>query len=432
MRDSLIFISLLLFFFVFSYVVARYSKRESVLSTAFVFCVGVVIYFVLIPAEVWVKGQSVVYIAGYSLNVSKQFVFVFFQSFLAVPAFLTGLSVGGFKYYSLSDNEVLFSGVRYRHVFFAAMFMVLVLFFYADYIFLSSDDYFNSANLQYSDPLYSLLKYVAISLFCYYAVLLILARRLTVGVFLLLFVFAFGVFTNDKNPILMCLMAFACCVVRKVRSRVSSILLFWLMFPVVFSLLFLVRLFSLWRAGHSLLESVEMSFSDFSFASIDPAGPYVSLSKVFSLDGFEYGYTYIQNLVGVIPRAIYPSRPPDLSEEFAQKVILDWTEGRGLGFSPLAEAYMNFGYLAFFHFFLVGLVWALQWRVYGYIWRRFLPIEGFPVFYKVFGLYMLLLSFRGSSLHFIKIVPMYFFASLISIYIIHLLVRRFGEKSLGS
>lgn len=432
MRESIILFSLFFFIVVFAFGVVKHSAKESVLSTYLVFCIGVVVYFMLIPFEAWIKGAEIIYIAGYEVDVGSHIVFVFIQSALAVPAFMFGLQIGGFGFYSLRDISYSELNVKKRQAVLALVFMLAILVIYAEYIFLSSNDYFNTASLQYSDPLYSLLKYVAVSLLCFYGLLFFLKGQLIVGFLFVAIVFIFGIFTNDKNPMLMSLLALGAYAVRNIRGKISTGIFFCIMFPLVFLLLFMVRLFSLWRAGYTLLESTSMAIASFSFANIDPAGPYISISKSFNIGGFDFGYTYIQNSISLIPRAIYPTRPPDLSEGFAREVMSDWSEGRGLGFSPLAEAYINFGYLAFIYFFLFGLIWALQWRVYCFLWRKLAPANVFPVFYKIFGLYMLLLSFRGSSLHLLKIMPMYFLASLFVVFIFQLSVRKRHEGFVGS
>ncbi|NCA86670.1 MAG: oligosaccharide repeat unit polymerase [Clostridia bacterium] len=432
MREYYILLSLVLFIVVFFWGVIRFSEKESALSTYFVFSVGVIVYFLIIPLEMWIKKSDIFYISGYKIDLPSHIVFVFVQSALALPAFMIGLYAGNFNLYSINSVKCSELNLKKRQALIVLFLVLVFIIFYFDYLFMSFSDYFYTSNLHYSDPLYSLLKYVLLSLLCFYGVLFFFKRSYSLGFLLLLIVFMFGFFTNDKNPMLMSLLSFAAYAVRNIRDRIPVVVFLVGMLPVVLLLSFLVRLFSFLRAGYSLYDSVFINLKTFSFASIDPAGPYVSVAESFKINNFEFGYTYIQNFISLIPKLIYPSRPPDLAETFAKEMILDWSEGRGLGFSPLAEAYINFGYLAFVHFFIFGVIWALQWRLFFFIWKRFAPRNMFPVFYKVFGLYMLILSFRGSSLHLIKIMPMYFLVSLLFIFLIKSSVKKRNENFMGA
>ncbi len=172
----------------------------------------------------------------------------------------------------------------------------------------------------------------------------------------------------------------------------------------------LVPLFNLYRTRMPFVDVIDrMSLSSISFTRLDPAGPMHSLASIIGDDSLQlkYGSTYINSLGVLIPKVIWPDRPLDLSEEFAKEYISDWSEGQGFGYSPLAEAYVNFsipGALIQFFFFglLIGsFLQFLRTRVlFNY---EFLLV---PFIYIV-GYYTVILSFRSPLIGPIKMVMMF-------------------------
>jgi hypothetical protein len=77
-----------------------------------------------------------------------------------------------------------------------------------------------------------------------------------------------------------------------------------------------------------------------------------------------YGRTYVDEALTWIPRAIYPSRPRPLSEQFMETFypVAD-AEGRGEGFYVLTAGYWAFGYFGvWLEMFLYGAIVALVYR----------------------------------------------------------------------
>lgn len=68
----------------------------------------------------------------------------------------------------------------------------------------------------------------------------------------------------------------------------------------------------------------------------------------------KFGYTYtILPIQVAIPRAIYPNKPPTLGTEFITKII---NTTQGYAYTPVTEAYINFGYIGpFIVFYLLAL-----------------------------------------------------------------------------
>lgn len=67
---------------------------------------------------------------------------------------------------------------------------------------------------------------------------------------------------------------------------------------------------------------------------------------------YRYGYTYtILPIEIAIPRSIYPSKPPTLGTEFMFRLGVS----QGYAYTPVTEAFLNFGYVGpFFIFMLLG------------------------------------------------------------------------------
>ncbi len=80
-------------------------------------------------------------------------------------------------------------------------------------------------------------------------------------------------------------------------------------------------------------------------------GPYYSLlDAVANREPLRWGVTYLEAIPGVLPRSLYPgTKPMSLSDAFALKVSDLPAGGQlpipGQGFSPVAEAMLNFGFV---------------------------------------------------------------------------------------
>lgn len=83
-------------------------------------------------------------------------------------------------------------------------------------------------------------------------------------------------------------------------------------------------------------------------------------TSVYLNDPPQYGKSYITALPNLLPRSIYPGKKPQtLSHEFGERVANLVGRGKafGVGFSPLAEGYINFrGIGVFLTFFVYGLL----------------------------------------------------------------------------
>lgn len=77
------------------------------------------------------------------------------------------------------------------------------------------------------------------------------------------------------------------------------------------------------------------------------AGPYLTLlQNVDERAEYHYGETYIRSILEVAPRSLYPGeKPPSLCDRFAHDIsVRTGLPEYGWGYSPVAEAFINFGY----------------------------------------------------------------------------------------
>jgi len=133
----------------------------------------------------------------------------------------------------------------------------------------------------------------------------------------------------------------------------------WLLQPVLFGQISL----------QEAIEWVEQNASATWFAPSvgEFAGPYFTL-----LYSIEYSYppeaplkgmSYLQAIPNLLPRSLYPgNKPAVICDAFADFIYQKYMPGResiiGWGYSPVAEAYNNFGLWGIFiPFFLLGLLW---------------------------------------------------------------------------
>ena len=129
------------------------------------------------------------------------------------------------------------------------------------------------------------------------------------------------------------------------------------------------------------------------------------VSLVDSIDSREellFGLSYLRGFFIFVPRFLWPDRPLDLSEEYARNTISRWQPGQGMGFSLMAEAFLNFWWLGpVLQYLMIGYLWGKSW---AWLRRRFSPVEPayWQTLYGTFGFYLLILMHRGPVAGLIK------------------------------
>ena len=172
-----------------------------------------------------------------------------------------------------------------------------------------------------------------------------------------------GFYTSDKNPLLIAALSLSTVWVG-IKSRSVKYLYFYCAAATL--AVACLPLFSAFRADQQV--EFRSAITDFSVERTDARGPLMSLSVAMANEEETiYGQSYLQGLVAWVPRAIWPDRPIDLAQTFAIDNIPNWKEGLGLGYSLLAEGYVNFGYFGVFcHYLVLAFVMGRIWRgIYG-------------------------------------------------------------------
>jgi len=388
------------------------ERREGFYSIFFLFGLCGFAYFMVIPFEMYVRGEEYYFVQYWIKLGFRERSFILMMGVISLLGFYLGLNLS--RYSFLIDKEKMvhpLSGFnKYRFGwFFRVLSSVIVvsgatlILYYYD-LFTAQWDYTAAYGITYASPLYSFIKiHFLISLCLVAALIAYWERRLIIlSLMIVMFVGLVGLLTSDKGPLLLAMLTGACFLeFRQISFKkfivISSIGVLGVIIVVVFFNLLRTRI-----PIREVLYSTE--WKQFSFTTLDPAGPLVSI--VFTINDdlpLKYGKTYITSLGVLVPKVIWPNRPLTLSEEFGQKYIFGWIEGQGVGFSPLAEAYLNF-HLAgpFLHFLAYGLILGSFLR---FLRRRVFINQDviFTIFVYIIFYYAVVMSFRGPLISFIKI-----------------------------
>jgi hypothetical protein len=184
----------------------------------------------------------------------------------------------------------------------------------------------------------------------------------------IVFFIALATLTFSKAPFIYATLCLFCSLYRFSKFPYFATMTALIMSAVLGSV-YLIPAFSVFRASG---EFILASPSEDTLGRIlsEAASPFTIMH--FAVNGYVTadGHPLWQSFILWIPRAIWPERPLDIAEAFAQQVMVNWQPGFGLGFSPLAEAYVRYGtYGSSFLMLLVGGGAALMQSFFS----RFLP-----------------------------------------------------------
>ncbi|MCT4638580.1 MAG: oligosaccharide repeat unit polymerase [Bacteroidales bacterium] len=362
----------------------------------FIFCF---LYSASIPIENLIfEGADLDYPFTASTAIFKKSLSLFF---LGLLGFLLGTHIFKFKLDipQITRNAVTKSG-GYSVLYLLIITLLGLVTVYYNEILISFKSYAGNYMITYSNPVYAYLKETLFFAVSVLITLLYLRRKrnpIILGIVLSLVLAFLGFKTNDKDPMFLAavpyLVLFYPLYTRvKLNNRLKSIIVF-------FSIAILIPLcslrFTLYRGGDEtgLITYIKEHGV---YSRFDARGPYTSLGIVLSDDDieFKYGKTYTSGFVNWIPRFIWSGRPTNPAEVFAKEYVKDWKPGMGLGYSPLAEAYTNFGILGgFIHFLIYGLCIGGIYKLTKFIFRDD-NIYMFSVFF-VWMMYNFVMMFRG-------------------------------------
>ena len=311
------------------------------------------------------------------------------------------------------------------------LYLALLVFIFKNE-FLSSLTYAGNYSLTYSNSTFSFFKS---SIFFLLAVAsgLCLSNKKNyfIGFLIAILLFSLGLVFSDKDPMVLSVLAVVSSNTRLYSEKIRLYKYFFFIFTLLF-LAFLSKVFSYYRGGSGLFDSISTAYNRFSFSALDGGGPFFSIITVFSDDkDYLYGSSYIDEIINLVPRFLYlGDRPDDISVQFAKDQMVNWSDGMGLGFSPLAESYLNFGFFgSIIQFFIIAILWGWAWKYTGVIFNKIIGFNNLRliIIYRIVGFYFLLLLFRSPALFFIKSI-FYFVVPFVSLYYISYFVSRIGHR----
>ena len=359
----------IIYLFIAVYGTKKMGPRHTNFGTFSLFSIFAFIYYVGLPLECYITGNYGIYKGTY-VDLSSQ-KFIITLAILALIGFYYGLKYSNFTPLSLL-NKNLNTEKRWKWkagMFFIVMAPFILLVFYRDEIILSSS-YAGNYKTIYTNPFYSLLleySFLSISILNGYKILVNKKIKL-INLILCFLVIYWGLYSSNKDPIIISLFPFLLYFV--INPPKKSYYYIFYFFGSIISAISLLLFFSIIRKDLSvdfeILKHIINTFGIFRFT--DPAGPmHVFFELLIDNKNFthQFGKTYLNVLYNWIPKFIWPDRWLDPAQTFARENIKNWSEGQGMGYSLLAESYLNFNYLGpIIQYFMIGYLWGKIWNFF--------------------------------------------------------------------
>lgn len=394
-----------LYFVLYGTIVIRSSKSEASFSSLTIFGLGAFLYYVAIPLEMSLRGLDHFVLSGEAISVTPDIQLkIASLGTMALLGFALGYHASGFNPFEATNEGPLSApkgkGERVpTHVWLVTGTSViwLLIFYRSELAAIST--YQGHYTVSYSSPLFSLLGEFAVLGVALSASILICRdtnRRPLLGLALAAPIFAWSVYSSDKDPILIGALAVGSRFLVQsgkhyARTLAGVVLTVVLSGPSL-------QIFSTYRAD-LFLTGDALRF-DGLMLDRDPTGPLVSLVETIDAKNlrFRYGTTLADSVILLVPKAIWPDRPMDLSEQFIRdRMNNSWQPGMGMGYSLLAESYLNFGWLGpLLQYGLLGLAWGYGWKL---VQRNFLQVgvAYWRATYCTVAFYTLLIMHRAPS-----------------------------------
>lgn len=203
--------------------------------------------------------------------------------------------------------------------------------------------------------------------------------------------------------------------------RIKKISLKTILVGGVVALFFLVVLGHL-RAESSIEDMAAMfSSSDKDLFNVENSGEFSNTVETcytyIENSAFNYGYSWILEVLMYIPVFLWPDRPLPLPEQYMKIYFPSAPDGYGKGWFVLTDGYSAFGIFGvIIEMFIIGMVLA---KLYNYFMKR--KDSYFLMMIYVFFLVNIFIMIRGSFLSFVK----NFTLSIIPLILIHFF---FGKR----
>ncbi|MCB0481437.1 MAG: O-antigen polysaccharide polymerase Wzy [Flavobacteriales bacterium] len=405
-----------------------FSRLEKGLTSFFVFGIFATIYYVSIPFEMlYTDKLFFIYEPNILLNVDverRTLLIILAMAALSLLGFATGYMLSGFK---TSVAEAYANTKRSGNLsmyglvgFLGALIMISLVLFRDELRAISS--YHGNVETKALNPAFNYIIYMIIVVYTILQSYLILSKRISFSLAagMTLISIAWSIYSSDKDPLLLGLLPMAIYLNRIKQYRFARTQI-TIMLAIVVIIPIMLMAFSEFRSHGSV------TFQNFQddkglFKLTDArGGMHVAVSIIENEETeMAFGKTYLESAVLWIPRKIWPDRPLDQAQKFAINHMKDWLPGQGLGYSPIAEAYQNFGLIGgFLHFLLFGFAWGVLWNTI----RRFFFRENLLMFnalYSIYGVYMLIIIHRGASNAFVTtsiqtLIPLLFIVLVVKL-----------------
>jgi hypothetical protein len=388
----------LLFGVVFLLSSRYFARREGYYSTVVVFGFGCLLYYMAVPIEMTLAGAVRLDTDIGSLPFSADFQgSIVLLGAMAFAAFTAGYALSGFRPLGrLGANAPAWGANAGLSVLILTLGSVLGIAVAYREELVAVASYKGSYEVIYNSSGFAvLLKYATIGLAVVAAGLRQRRHGTWAALPIVVLLVGWGVYSSTKHPILLAALAMAS-PLAGLRSRRPWHLAAFLLLTLPLTMTGPI-LFSQYRGGIPLSLDRAVSKGLF-FRQTDPVGPMVSLvDAVSGRQPWAGGETYLLTNITWVPRAVWPSRPLDLAEQYARERLPRWKAGMGLGYSLLAESYVNFGWLGpIAQYLALGFLWGMGWRL---LRSWFVRVgEGYwRAMYTTMGFYQLVIMHRGPT-----------------------------------
>jgi len=379
----------------------RFGREEGYYSTISIFALGCFVYYVAIPFDLSVRhllGEGNP--SGFAVSLTdNQLAGVIAMAALALVAWVAGYLVSGFRPWQSPDKEPSDQDTRVPtslFVLFAIALAVLLPLLFFGHLLQQLRDYATQGTLAvYDNPILAVLLAA-----CYVPLAVIggtwlrVPRRRPASLGIAIALSVGSVITNRKEAISL---AFLMIASPLSRWRLKLLQATGILIVAVTVGLLAFNAYSVHRGNGQLTFQRVLAPSYGLVEGSDAGGPFVSIQYVFGAHPKPtYGSSYLDIGILLVPKFIWPGRPLDLAERFAQEHIPNWVPGRGTGFSLLAEAYLNFGVLGvLFQYAVLGWAWGAFWKLARRLLAEYSTVA-WQVTYSTLGFFTLLTMHRGT------------------------------------
>ncbi|QDS99805.1 O-antigen polymerase [Adhaeretor mobilis] len=362
------FLALLcLYLIVFFYASNAYARRAGFWHPVTLFGISGFYYYLSVPLELHLKGQDIHAVLPAVFYMPNEVrISIALAAIIALLGYIAGHHLSGMQRQlaTLRTTQKERAPTSLLAIIFSLCALLFAIYGFSLFQKLS---YHEGNVLRYSDSFFSFsTSLLTMSIGLLAGAYAFQGRILRTEVLAALaFLIFWGFFTSEKNPLLVAAMG-AGTIWLGGRSRSKWFLALYCAGALAVTVL--LPVFSAIR--NDATPDWEAILHAYTLEHQDANGPMMSLSSAMAGDEEPlYGSSYLYALVSWIPRSVWPDRPYDLAQTFAYDNLEGWQPGMGLGYSLLAEGYLNFGYFGIFvqYFciaFLLNRVWLAVYPVF--------------------------------------------------------------------